>query len=351
MPDVVALEAEAAARLDRAAFDYYAGGADEELTVAENVAAWRRWRLRPHVLRDVSEVRTETTVLGTPITAPILVAPTAYHRMAHPEGEVATARGAAGAGTVMVVSTLATVALEEVAAATAAPKWFQLYVFRDRGFAGELIDRAVAAGYRALVLTVDAPVLGHRRRDARNRFRLPEGLVMANLGDRLPDSDGSGLEAYFADHDRTLTPRDLDWLKQRSGLPVVVKGIHRGDDAAECVAAGADAVVVSNHGGRQLDRAIATADALPEVVDAVAGRAEVYVDGGIRSGTDVLVALALGARAVLVGRPVLWALAVGGAEGVTALLGELRTELERAMILSGVTSVGAVPRDLVCRPA
>jgi 4-hydroxymandelate oxidase len=346
--DLDELEEQARERLSAIAYDYYAGGAGTETTLRDNRTAWDHYRLHPFVLRDVSEVRLGTQLLGADLATPIVVAPTAYQRLAHDEGEAATARGAADAGALMVVSTLATTSLEDVAAAVPdAPRWFQLYVFDDRGYAGELVDRAVASGYRALVLTVDAPVLGYRPRDERNAFRLPEGLAMANLPLSMPEGEGSGLAALFGSIDRTLTVDDLAWLADRSGLPVVVKGVHRGDDAARCVEAGVDAVIVSNHGGRQLDSAVATADALPEVVDAVAGRAPVLVDGGLRHGADVLKALALGAAAVLVGRPILWGLATGGADGVRDVLRWLTTDLERAMVLAGVTDVAAVPRDLV----
>jgi len=353
------LEAAAAEVIDPMAFDYYAGGSETEATIRGNRAAWDALRLRPMVLRDVSSVTTATTVLGTPVAAPILVAPTAYQRMAHPDGEEATARGTAAADTVMVVSTLATTSLEDVmAAAPEAPKWFQLYIFEDLGYAQSLLDRAVDAGFRAIVLTVDAPVLGYRPRDEEHGFRLPDGLAMANLPDDVPQGDGSMIARLFASHQKGLKPHDLGWIKERTGLPLVVKGIHRADDAWRCVDAGADAVVVSNHGGRQVDYAIATADALPEVVEAVGDRAEVYVDGGIRHGTDVLKALALGARAVLVGRPILWGLAAGGptpgggrsqpgADGVEAVLVHLREMLHRTMTMCGVHSVEGVPRDLV----
>lgn len=348
--DLEELETRARGRMEQVLYDYYAGGAETEQTLRENVAAWGRWRLRPFILRDVSEVTTTTTVLGSQVATPILVAPTACHAFAHPDGEVATARGTAAARSLMIVSTLANVALEEVVAAVPdAPRWFQLYVFDDRGLAGDLVDRAVAAGCTALVLTVDAPVLGHRPRDERNRYQLPEGLHLANLRRSFPDADGSGLAAMFASHDRTLTFDDLGWLRERSGLPLVVKGLHRGDDAARCAASGADAVVVSNHGGRQVDSAVATADVLEEVVDAVGGAAEVYVDGGLRTGGDVLKALSIGARAVLLGRPVLWALACGGAEGVRDLLAALTADLARTMTMCGVTDVTDVPRDLVTR--
>ena len=337
--------------------DYFRGGADDELTVADNVAAWTRLRLRPHVLRDVSRVSTATTVLGTPVRTPVLVAPTAYHQLAGPDGEAGTAVGAAQAGTVMILSTFATQTLEEVAAAApASPRWFQLYVYRDRVFTSDLVARAVAAGYRALVLTVDLPVLGNRIRDERNAFALPAPLMLAHSPDYLlrpdptapPAVAGSELAAHVRGVvDPALTFDDIGWLREISGLPVVVKGVLRGDDAAAAVDAGAAAVVVSNHGGRQLDGAVATADALPEVVDAVGGAAEVYVDGGIRRGTDVLRALALGARAVLVGRPVVYGLAAAGPDGVRDVLSSLTVELARAMALCGVTGPDAVDRDLL----
>lgn len=351
--DLDELEREARERVDPAAWDYYDSGADDEITVRENVSAWTAIRLRPHYLRDVERIDVSTTVLGTRVPAPVLVAPTAYHKLAYAEGEAATARGAAASGTVMVVSTLATVSLEDVArAAPDAPRWFQLYVRRDRGVTRELVQRAVTAGYRALVLTVDLPVVGFRRRDERNRFTLPVGMEMANFRMEVPQGDGSGLAAFAAHQfDPTLSPRDVEWLRDVSGLPVVVKGILRGDDARACVDAGASAVIVSNHGGRQLDTALTGAEALPDVVSAVADDVEVYVDGGVRRGTDVLKALALGARAVLVGRPVLWALATGGADGVHALLDGFAQETARAFALSGVTRVDEVTPDLLALPA
>lgn len=343
------LEARARAALPPAVYDYFVAGADAELTAAENVRAWSRLRLRPRVLRDVSSVSLGTTVLGVPVATPVLVAPAAYQRLGHPEGESATARAAAEAGTVMVVSTLATTSLEDVAAAApGAPRWFQLYVHRDRGFTKELVERAAAAGYRALMLTVDLPVLGHRRRDERNNFALPPHLQMANVGKGSDAGDGSALRSYAdAAIDPSLSFDDLEWLRGLADLPLVVKGVLRGDDAATCTAAGADAVVVSNHGGRQLDTALPTAEALPEVVGAVGDAAEVYVDGGIREGTDVVKALALGARAVLLGRPVLWGLALGGTDGVREVLGDLSSSLARAMALCGAASIDELTPDLV----
>lgn len=350
--DLVELEQRARTLLAPTAYDYIAGGADDERTLADNAAAWGRVRLRPRVLRDVALVDSSTTVLGTPVSLPVLVAPMAYHRLVHDEGEEATAAGTAAAGTVLVASTLATTSLEDVAAAApGSPQWFQLYVHRDRGFTAELVARAGQAGYRALVLTVDLPVLGYRPRDERNRFTLPEGMVMANVGRSTEATDGSAIALYAAGElDPSLTPADVEWLRGLTTLPVLVKGVLRADDARTCVDEGAAGIVVSNHGGRQLDSAVAGADALPEVVHAVAGRAEVLVDGGVRRGTDVVKALAMGARAVLLGRPVLWALATGGADGVTALLGGMREEVVRAMALCGCPTVADVGPDLLAFP-
>ncbi len=349
------LEAIARTKIERTAWDYYAGGADDEVTLRENVAAYGRLRLLPRAFVDVSSVTLATTVLGTPIAFPVLVAPLACQRLAHPDGEQATARGAAASGTIMVVSTLATTRLEDVAAAAPdAPRWFQLYVYKDRGLTRSLVERAVAAGYRAIVLTVDTPRLGRRERDVRNAFTLPPGLELANFaGDvaKTPSTEGaSGLASYAsANLDDAVTWDDLAWLRSLSELPLAVKGVVRADDARRAVDAGARAIVVSNHGGRQLDGTIATIDALPAVADAIAGRAELYVDGGIRRGTDVLKALARGARAVLLGRPILWGLGAGGAAGVAGALALLRAELDHALALAGCPSVHDVPRDLVAQ--
>jgi 4-hydroxymandelate oxidase len=348
--DLGELEERARTLLDPSAYDYYAGGADDELTLVDNVAAWSRVRIRPHVLRDVSSVSTATTVLGQPVELPVLVAPMAYQRLAADAGEAATARAAARAGTVMLVSTLATVSLEDVlAAAPDAGHWFQLYVHRDRGWTEELVLRAAEAGYRALVVTVDLPVLGNRTRDERNKFTLPDNLQMANVGRSTPDSDrGSGIAVYATmELESALTSADIEWLRGLVDMPVLVKGVLRGDDARAAVAAGAAGVIVSNHGGRQLDGAVSGADALPEVAAAVGAQAEVYVDGGIRRGTDVVKALALGARAVLLGRPVLWGLATAGEQGALDVLQALQVQLARAMALSGTPTVADITRDLV----
>ena len=351
MVDLEALEAAARKVLSPMAYDYAAGGADDELTVEDNQAAWGRLRLRPRMLRDVSSVETATTVLGTPVDLPVLVAPMGHQRLFHDEGEVATAQSAARCGTVMVVSSLATVTLEDVAAAAPeAPRWFQLYVNPDRGWNAEIIQRATAAGYRALVLTVDVTTQGNRRRDERNAFALPDGLTLANLGVSLSAGEGSALKDFVhRGVDNTITFADLEWFRSQAGMPLLVKGILRGDDARAAVDAGAPGVIVSNHGGRQLDTAVATADALAEVVEAVARDAEVYVDGGVRRATDVLKAVALGARAVLLGRPVLWGLATGGADGVHAVLEHFRVELERTLRLAGCRSIAEVSGDLVAR--
>jgi 4-hydroxymandelate oxidase len=274
--------------------------------------------------------------------------------MAHPEGELATARAAAAMGSLHIVSTLATTRLEDVAAASEAPKWFQLYVHKDRGLTRSLVERAQAAGYRAIVLTVDAPILGRRLADERNLFALPAGMTMANLqsaaglGSTLEEQ--SMLAKYVASrHDASLTWKDLSWLYGLASLPLLIKGVVRGDDAARAVDHGVAGVVVSNHGARQLDGAPASIDALPGVVAAVAGRCPVLFDGGVRRGTDVLKALALGAVAVLVGRPILWGLAVGGEQGVARVLEILQHELSTAMALAGCARIADIGGDLVRR--
>jgi 4-hydroxymandelate oxidase len=336
------------------AFDYYAGGSGDEWTLRENRAAFTRWVLRPRVLIDASERDSSTTVLGTPVAFPILVAPTALQRMADREGEVATSRAAADAGTIMILSTIASSTIEEVAeVAPDAPRWFQMYIHRDRGLTKDLVDRVVAAGYLALVLTVDTPVLGVRDRDSRNRFTAPPGVGLSNVGARfLPDAgEGeSGLAAYVrSQQDPSVTWAEVQWLRSLCDLPIVLKGIVTAEDAALAADAGIDGIVVSNHGGRQLDGTIATLDALPEVVEA-SGPCEVYVDGGVRRGSEVLKALALGARAVMVGRPVLWGLAVGGEDGVRRVLRLLAQELDVSMAIAGCRTIDEITPALV-RPA
>ena len=346
------IEAAARERLTALAYEYYVGGANDEVTVRENRSAFERLALRYRVLVDVSRRSTQTSVLGQSIELPVLLAPTAFHRLACDEGEIAAARAASAAGTVMILSTASTCTIEDVGAVPG-PKWFQLYVYSDRSLTEALIARAEAADMTAIVLTVDAPILGRRERDLRNRFHLPDGVRLANVPSSgsvpIPTGHGeSGLAIHFASGiDASLTWRDVEWLRSRTRLPVLIKGIVRGDDAARAVEHGAAGIIVSNHGGRQLDTAIPTVRALPEVVDAVAGRGEVLLDGGVRRGTDVIKAIALGARAVLVGRPVVWGLAAGGEGGVRRVLDLLKAEIDLAMALCGCPTVADISRDLV----
>jgi len=346
----------ASQQLAAMARDYYASGSWDEITLRDNRAAFDRYKLRPRMLVDVSHRDLRTQILGQSLPLPILIAPMAFQCLAHPEGEIATAKGAAKLGSVMVLSTLATKSMEDVASVrTQTPQWFQLYVHRDRTLTRALVERAHAAGFQALCLTVDAPVLGKREKDRHNQFVLPPGMELANLSTltdlEIPYKPGeSGLFAYFLEQvNPALSWSDLEWLQSLSPLPLVVKGILRGDDAIRAVEHGAKAVIVSNHGGRQLDGAIASIDALSEVVAAVGDKADVLVDGGIRRGTDVLKALALGAKAVLLGRPILWGLAVGGEAGVEHAIELLRDELDLAMALSGCAKLHDIDPSLVVR--
>ncbi len=326
------------------AWSYIFGGAGDERTLRWNREAFSRFRFRPRVLVDVSNVSTETTVLGTPVSMPALVAPMAFQQIAHEEGEVAMARGAAAAGTLMCVSTVATATPSEIAeAAPDAPRWLQIYVFRDRGVSDEVIEQALEAGFSALVLTADLPVYGIRHREVRTGFEAPEDDVPALVAARERGSE--------TDEQHTLTlgmlESGLEWdyvaeLCERWKVPVLVKGLVTAEDAILACEHGAAGVVVSNHGGRQLDGAVSSLEALPEVVAAVGDRAEVYLDGGVRRGTDVVMALALGARAVLVGRPALYGLAFGGSRGVEQVLEILREETENALALLGCRSPAEV---------
>ena len=342
-------EREAERLLDPGAFGYFAGGAGDEHTLRENVGAFSRWQLRPRVLVDVSEVSTAVTVLGSEVSMPLLVAPTAFQRLAHPEGELATARAAASAGTVMCQSTLSSVTPEELAAAAPGARlWFQLYWSSDRGFTSELLARVLEAGFEAVVFTVDFPAAGRRERDLRAAFTLPDDLVTPNIPESLQRQDFHAALGQIVD--TTLTWRDLEWLRETCSLPVLLKGILSAEDALLAAEHGAAAVVVSNHGGRQLDGVPATLDVLPEVAEAAGERVEVLVDGGIRRGTDVLKALALGARTALTGRAVLWGLAVGGEEGAARVLALLREEIEMGLKLLGCRTPAEVTRAHV-RPA
>jgi isopentenyl diphosphate isomerase/L-lactate dehydrogenase-like FMN-dependent dehydrogenase len=334
--------------LDVGAHGYFAGGAGDERTLRENSASFERWRIRPRVLVDVGEVSTATTVLGAPVSMPILVAPVAFQRLAHADGEAGMARAAAAAGTLMCLSTLATAGPREVAeAAPGAPRWFQLYCFRDRGVTRALAEEAFEAGFEAIALTVDAPRAGRRERDARSGFAIPPDVAVPSLDAVVGGHAPMNIHEIFALVDPSLTWRDLESLVSGIELPVLVKGVLTAEDARLAADHGASGVVVSNHGGRQLDGVPASLEALSEVVEAVGDQVEVYMDGGVRRGTDVLVALALGARAVLVGRPPLWGLAAGGEAGALRVLELLRDELELALCLTGCPSPEAVTREHV----
>jgi isopentenyl diphosphate isomerase/L-lactate dehydrogenase-like FMN-dependent dehydrogenase len=332
-------------RLEPGAWGYFAGGAGDEWTLRENLAAWSRWQLRPRVLVDVGETSAATSVLGTEISMPVIVAPMAYHRLAHPDGEPATARAAAAAGTIACFSTLATATPEEVAAAAPeAPRWFQVYVFRRRELTWAVVERALEAGFGALVLTADVAVVGRRERDLRTGFAIPDGIDVPMLSAAGEAWSGTLQDVGI---DPTLSWRDLEALCARYEVPVLVKGVLGAEDARLAAEHGAAGVVVSNHGGRQLDGVPAALDVLPEVVEAVGDRLEVLVDGGVRRGTDVLKALALGARAVLVGRPVIWGLTVGGESGARHVLELLREEVEVGLALLGAPSPADVTRSHV----
>lgn len=335
------LEAAAAEKLPEAVHRYFRQGSAGGVSVAEAVAAWSAYRFRPHVLNDVSAVDLSTTVLGTPVAAPILVAPSTMHRVADPDGEIAMARGVGAAKSVIGVSSNAGTKFAEFGTA-GVPWWLQIYVLRNRELTMRMLDAAVEGGARAVVLTVDTPVVGRKEDDGETVWDIAQpGHFLANL----PYGEWTDDDLEKADD---LSPDVIAWLAERTGLPVVVKGVLRGDDAKRCADAGAAGVIVSNHGGRQLDGSIPTAQALPEVAEALAGTdAEVYVDGGIRRGEHILAALALGARAVFVGRPALWALTVGSSDGVTRLLRDLADELDHTLRLSGYSTPAALTPDLV----
>ena len=333
-------------KIPESIFDFYAGGAADEITVGENRTVFNSIRLRPRILTNVRRCASDTTIMGHPSAMPIIIAPTAMAKLAHPDGELAIARAAKNAGIIQCLSTFSNASVEEVAAAGDA-NWFQVYVYKDREITTRLVERAAAAGYKAIVLTVDVPVVGLRESLLRTNFQLPAGLTLKNF-DGFHDTEAAAVLPYIQSQlDASLTWDDLKWLVSSTSLPVLVKGILRGDDAKRAIDCGAAAIVVSNHGGRQLDTAVTGIDALPEVVAAVGAQTEVFVDGGVRRGTDVVKALALGARGVLVGRPVLWGLAVAGQEGVEQILAILKNELENAMALCGCSSAIEIGSDLI----
>jgi 4-hydroxymandelate oxidase len=341
--------------LPKSVYDYFAGGAEDEAAIAGNREAFKHYRFRFRVLASTLEPDLSCELFGERFAMPVHLAPTATQRMAHPEGELAAARAAADAGVIYGLSTLSTASIEEVAGTGRGARWFQLYMYRDRQVSVDMIDRAAAAGYQAVALTVDTPILGRRERDFRNAFSMPDTMRYENLTAALSQTGDaelgqSALAQYFLSQlDHALQWSDLEWLAGRSKLPILVKGVVRGDDARRSLDCGARGIIVSNHGGRQLDYSIATLDALPEVVAAVGERVPVLVDGGVRRGTDVLKALALGARSVLIGRPYLWALAVDGYNGVRRMLAMLQDELTVSMCLLGVKNLGELSPDLLVR--
>lgn len=341
---VADFERAAAAVLPPGPLAYYAGGAMDERTLADNLAAFRRHRLVPRMMRDVSTIDLSTTIAGRRWPLPLWVAPTALQRMAHPEGEVATARAAAARGVTFGLSSSASTDMEEVAA-VGGPRWYQVYLLEDAGARRAMVERAVACGFEALVLTVDLQRLGRRERDIRVGFSIPAGVHLPNIARAAGVAPEDAPKVPFI---ASLRWEHLEWLCG-FGLPVFLKGVLHPDDARAAVEHGAAGVVVSNHGGRQLDGAIASLDALPGIVEAIAGRVPVLLDGGVRRGTDVLVALALGATAVGIGRPALWGLAVAGEHGVGKVIDLLAGELELAMALSGVAKVGAIEAGLLAR--
>jgi 4-hydroxymandelate oxidase len=329
----------ARAAMDRGPWDYYAGGAGDEISLGENLRAWDRLRLRPRILVDVATRDLRTTALGASLAHPIIVAPMAAHDLAHADAEAATARGAAAAGALLTLSTISSVPMEEVAAAAPdAPRWFQLYAPTDRDLCRRLVERAVAAGYGAVVVTVDLPLPGNRDRDVRSGFVLHMGVHLP--ADQPTDERGIvELPTFGWD--------DLEWLRSVCPIPLIAKGVLRADDALRALDLGCDGIWVSNHGGRQLDTSITAADALPDISAVVGERALLVVDGGVRRGIDVLKGLALGADLVAVGRPVLWGLAVGGADGVQHVLEIFRGELSLAMALAGCRTIEEITPDLV----
>ncbi|HJR23855.1 MAG TPA: alpha-hydroxy acid oxidase [Acidimicrobiales bacterium] len=369
--DVDDLRAAAKRRLPSGVFDYIDGAAEDEITLAANAAAWRGVRLAPRVLRDVSKVDLSTTLLGRPVPAPLALSPIGFARIADPQGELAAARAAAARGLPYTLSTLGTRSIEEVAAVSTGPKWFQVYVWRDRGLVRDMVQRAVAEGYEALLVTVDTAVFGRRERDVRRGFTLPPTVGLATIvdgvkhpgwtwsflrGGPITFSNVAGSSTATAvtlsdfvnsQFDPSLSWRDLDWLRGISDLPVLLKGIGAVADARIAASEGLPGLVISNHGGRQLDRAPATLDLLEATVDAVGDSVEVLIDGGVRRGADLVVARALGARAVMVGRPVFYGLGAAGERGAGHALDQLLSGAERTMALLGAATLDDVTRDMV----
>lgn len=351
--DLMKFEALARPRLSQMAYDYVRSGGGDEITMRENRLAFELMRLAPNVLVDVSRLDTRVSLFGSELEHPILLAPVAYHRLYHREGEVATARGADAAGAAYVISTFTTTSIDQIAQNTQRPIWFQLYVQRDRGFTKEMVQRAVASGCKAVCLTVDTPVLGCRY--GQLSFALPKGMECPHLRGLKVESAILGHKAqrggiYEPLFDPSFNWRDVEWLRNAAGVPVILKGVLAPEDGKRAVEHGADGVIVSNHGGRNLDTVPATINALPGVVDAVAGRIPVLLDSGVRRGTDVLAALARGAKAVLIGRPYVYGLALSGAKGVERVINILRDEFQRAMALTGRRSIREIDETVLWKP-
>jgi len=348
--DVLQFEALARKKLSQMAYDYIRSGGADEITMRENRLAFERLALAPRILTDVSQIDTRISLFGAELQSPVLLAPIAYQRVFHPEGELATARGASAAGAPFIVSSFTTTAIDEIARNTQQPIWFQLYVQRDRAFTRDMVERAIAQGCKAVCLTVDTPVLGCRY--GQLQFALPAGIEcmhVRGLAQKLMAKGHQlrGYGIYDALFDPSFNWRDLEWLRSFSGVPLLLKGVLTAEDAARAIEAGVDGIIVSNHGGRNLDALPAAIEALPRVVDAVRGRIPVLMDSGIRRGTDILMALALGARAVLVGRPYAYGLAAAGAQGVERVIRILREELERAMALTGRRSIAEIDSSVL----
>ncbi|KTG03907.1 hypothetical protein cypCar_00003314 [Cyprinus carpio] len=336
--------------LSKATWDYYEAGADDCCTRDDNLEAYKRIRLRPRILRDVSINDMRTSVLGMEISFPVGIAPTGFHCLAWHEGELATARATETVNTCYIASTYSTCSVEEIAAA--APngyRWFQLYLYRDRKLSEQIVSRVEALGYKALVLTVDVPYTGKRRNDIRNQFKLPPHLMVKNFEGMFQEQAGSQEEYGIPANtlDPSISWKDVYWLQSLTRLPIIIKGILTKEDAELAIEHGVQGIIVSNHGGRQLDGVPATIDCLPEIVDAVQGRVEVYMDGGIRTGNDVLKAIALGAKCVFIGRPAIWGLAYKGEEGVREILQILHDEFRLSMALSGCRNVAEINRNLI----
>ncbi|XP_034478210.1 peroxisomal (S)-2-hydroxy-acid oxidase GLO5-like [Drosophila innubila] len=347
-------ELKANLKLEKNALDYYKNGAGEQVTVELNHEAYKRLRLRPRFLRDVSHLDVSCEIFGEHLQWPLGIAPSAMQKLAHPDGEIGMARAAGKAGSIYILSTLSTTSLEDLAAAAPETcKWFQLYIYKDRSVTEQLVKRAERSDFKALVVTIDTPINGDRRADAKNKFCLPPHLCLANFQGEMAQGvvsamGGSGLNEYVASHyDPSITWKDIKWLQQLTHLPIILKGILTAEDAELARDHGCSGIIVSNHGGRQLDTAPATIEALPEIVAAVGKDLVVMLDGGIMQGNDIFKALALGAKTVFIGRPALWGLATNGQAGVEQLLSVMRDDFEITMKLTGCPTLADIKSTMV----